>query len=495
MKQFTLFAVLWCAVFTCRAGKVYEYNNTCQQAYLEISKLRINNGLALIEKAKRQDPDNLIPVLLESYADFYILFFNEDPADYASRYPKFIERIDLLQKGPQSSPFYNFCLSAVRVHRATSAIKFGHTWDAAWDFRRAYQLIKQNRKDFPGFVPNDFMYGALEAVIGTIPKGYKWIASLFGMKGSLTDGMRTVRNFVYSNDPWAKLMSSEASFLYPYLLFYIENKKEEAVQFIQQRKLDIVNNHLHAYMAANLALNNKQSEYARSIILNRNKSDEYLKIPVWDFEMGFAQLFHLETQEAAHHLENFLSEFKGKFYVKDVCQKLSWCYYLQGNMTAAENARKNVLTKGATDADADKQALREAKSGTWPNMLLLKARLLSDGGYHREALALLQGKTDHDFQKEVEKLEFVYRVGRIYDDLGRDTEAINAYQTAIRIGESRKEYYAARAALQAGQICESKGQKALAITYYQKCISMDDHEYKNSLDQRAKSGIARCKGE
>lgn len=495
MKQFTLFIVLWCAVLTCRAEKVYEYNNTCQQAYLEISKLRINNGLALVEKAKRQNPDNLIPVLLESYADFYILFFNEDPADYASRYPKFIERINLLQKGPQSSPFYNFCLSTVRVHRATSAIKFGHTWDAAWDFRKAYQLIKQNRKDFPTFVPNDFMYGALEAVIGTIPKGYKWIASLFGMKGSLTDGMRTVRNFVYSNDPWAKLMSSEASFLYPYLLFYIENKKEEAVQFIQQRKLDIVNNHLHAYMATNLALNNKQSEYARSIILNRNRSDEYLKIPVWDFEMGFAKLFHLETQEAIHHLESFLSQFKGKFYVKDVYQKLSWCYYLQGNMTAAENARKNVLAKGATDSDADKQALREAKSGTWPNMLLLKARLLSDGGYHHEALALLQGKTDHDFQKEEEKLEFVYRVGRIYDDLGRDTEAINAYQTAIRIGESRKEYYAARAALQAGQICESKGQKALAITYYQKCISMDDHEYKNSLDQRAKSGIARCKGE
>lgn len=495
MKQFTLFIVFWFAVLTCRAEKVYDYNNTCQQAYLEISKLRINNGLALIEKAKRQNPDNLIPVLLESYADFYILFFNEDPADYASRYPKFIERINLLQKGPQGSPFYNFCLSAVRVHRGTSAIKFGHTWDAAWDFRKAYQLIKQNRKDFPGFVPNDFMYGALEAVIGTIPKGYKWIASLFGMKGSLTDGMRTVRNFVYSNDPWAKLMSSEASFLYPYLLFYIENKKEEAVQFIQQRKLDIVNNHLHAYMATNLALNNKQSEYARSIILNRNRSDEYLKIPVWDFEMGFAKLFHLETQEAIHHLESFLSQFKGKFYVKDVYQKLSWCYYLQGNMTAAENARKNVLTKGTTDSDADKQALREAKSGTWPNMLLLKARLLSDGGYHHEALALLQGKTDHDFQKEEEKLEFVYRVGRIYDDLGRDTEAINAYQTAIRIGESRKEYYAARAALQAGQICESKGQKALAITYYQKCISMDDHEYKNSLDQRAKSGIARCKGE
>ncbi|MCA6452694.1 MAG: hypothetical protein IM582_05885, partial [Chitinophagaceae bacterium] len=52
-----------------------------------------------------------------------------------------------------------------------------------------------------------------------------------------------------------------------------------------------------------------------------------------------------------------------------------------------------------------------------------------------------------------------------------------------------------RAALQIGQIYEKRGQKALAISYYQKCLDMDDHEYKDSLDQKAKSGIARCKGE
>ena len=99
------------------------------------------------------------------------------------------------------------------------------------------------------------------------------------------------------------------------------------------------------------------------------------------------------------------------------------------------------------------------------------------------------------FTKEEEKLEFAYRVARIYDDLGREEDAIRNYQIAIRLGENRREHYAARAALQIGQIYEKRGQKALAISYYQKCLDMDDHEYKDSLDQRAKSGIARCKGE
>jgi tetratricopeptide (TPR) repeat protein len=344
-------------------------------------------------------------------------------------------------------------------------------------------------------VPNDLIYGSLQAVIGTIPKGYKWIASLFGMRGSLTEGMKTVKGFINSNDPQAKIFFNETAFVYPYLMFYIENKKEEALAFTQQRKLDLVNNHLHAYMAANLGINNKQSAYSQNIILSRKQSDEYIKTEIWDFELGFTKIYHLETQDAIKYLESFLNNFKGKFYVRDAYQKLSWCYYLQGNLAKAEEVRKNILKRGATDTDADKQALKDAKSGKWPNVLLLKARLLSDGGYAKEAAGLLQGKTEDEFTKEEDKLEFAYRVARIYDDLDRDDDAIRNYLIAIRLGENRKEYYAARAALQIGQIYEKRGQKAMAITYYQKCLDMEDHEYKDSLDQRAKSGIARCKGE
>lgn len=495
MKQLAALFLLLFSFSTVHAQKVYEFNSTCQQAYQEITKLKIASGLALVEKARQQNPDNLIPELLESYADFYILFLNEDPKEYQVRYPKFLERINLFETGPKSSPFYLYCLSMVRVHKAASAIKFGKMWDAGWDFRRAYQLIKDNKKQFPTFSPNDLVYGSLQAVVGTIPKGYKWIASLFGMKGSLTEGMKTVRGFINSNDPWAKIFFNEAAFMYPYLMFYIENKKDEALGFVQQRKLDIINNHLHTYMAANLGINNKQSEYAKNVILNRNRSDEYLRTTIWDFELGFTKLYHLEITEAERYLESFLNNFKGKFYVKDAYQKLSWCYYLQGNQAKAEEARKNILTRGSTDSDADKQALKDAKSGKWPNTLLLKARLLSDGGYNSDAAALLQGKTEDDFAKEEEKLEFAYRVARIYDDLDRSDDAIRNYLIAIRLGENRKEYFAARAALQIGQIYEKRGQKALAVAYYQKCIDMEDHEYKNSLDQRAKSGIARCKGE
>ena len=71
--------------------------------------------------------------------------------------------------------------------------------------------------------------------------------------------------------------------------------------------------------------------------------------------------------------------------------------------------------------------------------------------------------------------------------------ALVHYNQTIQLGRYRKEYFAARAALQIGQLYEQKGQFKKALTYYELCLDMDHTEYKNSLDQRAKSGIARCR--
>lgn len=495
MKPILLFFIALSFSAFANAEKVFDYNTTCQQAYQEITKLKVESGLALIAKAKKQNPNNLIPVMLEDYSEFFELFFNEDPTEFQHKMPHFSDRLNAIAEGPKNSPYYNFCLSTIRIHKAAIEIKFGQNWNAGWDFRKAYLLLKENRKNHPDFILDEMMTGSLYAIIGTLPSGYKWLASILGLKGSIVEGMGLLRKFIASEDPWAKLYANESCFIYPFLLFYIENKRDEAVAFAQQKKLDIVNNHLLCYMAANLAINNKQTALAGTIMQNRNMSSEYLKLSVWDFEMGFVKLYHLELNEAIKYLEQFQTDFKGNFYRKDAYSKLSYAYYLQGNMLKAFAIRNEILKKGATDTDADKKALKDAKSGNWPNALLLKSRLLNDGGFHKEALGLLSGKTLENFTSIEDKLEFSYRVARIYDDLGRKDDALKAYQTAIVLGEHRKEYYAARAALQMAQIYEERGQKALAITYYQKCLDMGDHEYKDSLDQRAKSGIGRCKGE
>ena len=499
MKSFAqrlicFFLFSFCFFIATYADKVYDFDATCQQAYKEITSLRLVNGQKLTAQARQQNPDNLIPDLLDSYIDFFILFFNEDPAELKIREPHFDNYLDKLDDGPDSSPFYNYSRAVVLIQQACVEIKFGERWSAGWDFRKAFSLIKDNKKKFPAFMPNNMLYGPMQVVAGTIPDGYKWLAGLFGIKGSISNGMALMQRVIDSNDVYAKLFANEAAFYYCYIMFYMQNQPDQVFKFINQRKFDLVNNHLLAYMAANLAINNRMNEYARSIIQNRNNSSAYMQTPVWNFELAYVQMRHLELADAIRNYEYFLSHFKGKFYVKDACEKLSWCYYLQGNMAAANNAKQMVLKRGNTDTDADKEAYKNAKSGRWPNVILLKARILNDGGYNDQAIALLQDKTANDFSDPVDQLEFTYRTGRIYDDMNRDDSAIKNYLTAISLGENRTEYYASRAALQIGMIYEKQGNKTLAIQYYKKCLAMQDHDYKDSMDQKAKSGIARCNG-
>lgn len=477
------------------AQKVFDFSPVCMQAYNEITALKIKSGQQLIAAARKENPNNLIPELLSSYVDFFVLFFTEDPAEFKARKDNFDRYTDAVDEGPESSPFYLYSKAVINFHQSAVEAKFGERWNAGWDFRRAFVQLKDNRSKFPSFTPNSMLYGPMQIVVGSIPKGYKWLSNLMGMRGSVTGGMKMLRGFINGRDMYAKMFANEASFLYAYMMFYTENKQDEALQYIRAAKLDVVNNHLHAFMAANLGINNKQTAYAESVIVNRNKSTEYLQLPIWDFEWGFAKLNHLELPEAAASFDRFTKNFRGNIYLKDAYQKLSWAYYLQGNMPAAEAARKNVLNKGNTDSDADKKANRDAKSGVWPNPILLKARLLNDGGYHKEAYAALEGKKSTDFKTLEEQLEFIYRVARIYDELGFDAKAIDAYQDVINLGSTRKEYYASRSALQIANIYEKQGKKADAIRYYELCLSMEDHEYKDSIDQKAKSGLARCKGE
>ena len=478
---------------TSHAERTFDFNDRCRQAYHEIVALRLTSGQKLLDEEKHLDPDNLIPYFLENYIDFFILFFNEDPQEYQARKDHWELRLKLIRQGPMASPLYLFTQSVMHFQWAAVKIKFGNKWDAAWDFRRSFLQNKESQDRFSSFTPNAMLGGTMEVAAGTIPDGYRWLSNILGISGSIRDGMKELEPFLDRRDSWAQLFHDEAVFYYLYLKYYIENKKEEVFAYIVQNNLDLKNNLLFAYLAVNLAVNDQQSAYASKILLAKNDAADYLSMPVWDMELGIIQLYRLDSA-AGIYLERFIHEFKGKFYVKDVLQKLSWFYYLRGDLQRANTCRQLVVQKGNAETEADKQALQEALSGKWPQKILLKARLLNDGGYHQEAFQQLQGKRMDDFALPEDKTEFAYRLARIHEDLGQLDEAIENYLITIKLGQGQKEYFAARAALQLGWIYEKKQDLPEAMTYFEKCLAMKDHEYKNSLDQKAKAGIARCQG-
>jgi hypothetical protein len=487
--------VLWMLLFACLTSEAqlsYTWNDRTQSIYESITSLRIPEAKKWIVADKKNNPNNLSYPLLESYADFYQLFLNENTQEYNQLYPNFKSRIELLEKGPQNSPYYLYSLGLAHLHKSLVAIRFDKNWEAALDFRKAYLNFKENKRKYPKFTPNDVYLGILTTAIGTIPKGYQWMANVLGLSGKISEGNAMVLRYINSKDELSERARNEALLVYPYLIMNFEGNKEKTFDFIHKYNYDFKNNQMHAYMATNLYLNHQQSAKALAIVTELNDADAYLKLPFWQLEIGYANLNELKLDKAHKAFTEFIATFKGNFYVKDAYERLSWIAYLQGDMKKANAYRTAVLKNGNQITDADKQAYQNAKSGKWPNPILLRARLLSDGGYQSQALSSLAGKTSIDFPSESEKTEFAYRLGRIYDLMGQDEQAIKFYTSAIEKGVGLTDYFAARAALQIGMIYEQKNNFTKAIQYFNTCIEMKNHAFKNSLDQKAKSGIQRC---
>ncbi len=148
---------------------------------------------------------------------------------------------------------------------------------------------------------------------------------------------------------------------------------------------------------------------------------------------------------------------------------------------------------GSEELENDQQALTEANLNKPPDIFLLKARLLFDGGYYTEALAELGNFNKDKSASPREMLEFTYRLARIYDKSGNTKKAVEYYMQTLEKGADYPYYFAANSALQLGNIYEASGNTDKARYYYKKCLNLNYEEYRSGISQKAKAGLSALK--
>jgi tetratricopeptide (TPR) repeat protein len=469
----------------------FQWDDRIQQINDAVTSMRIPEAKRLIQSERKIHPKNLCLDLLESHADLYELFFNESKEVFKTAYPMFSARIEKFEKAPQNSPYRDYGLGVLYLSKAAVAIRFEKNLEAAWAFRKAYFYFKDNKKNFPQFSPNDVYYGLLTTLLGSVPNNYQWLLNIIGMPGDINRGIAVVHKYIHSRDANNKVARNVAMLVYPYLVVIFEGNKNKALAFLEKADYDFKYNHLHAYMATNLYLGNQQAKRSLEIAEGIVKSDAYSEVAFWHFEKGYGLLNQLKFDQSEKEFLQFVDQFKGSFYLKDAYEKLSWIAYLRGDQKKASEYRSQVLQRGSLVTDADKMSMRNAQSATWPHPLLLRARLLSDGGMFKESIEVFKGMSTDDFQSAADKAEFVYRLARNYDLIGDKELAIKYYNAAIAFGSNVRDYFAARSALQTALIYEERKDYVKASYYFKTAISMKDYPFKNSIDQKAKSGVYR----
>ena len=497
MNRIVFAIVLVFVGVTSFAQYTYDFNKNCTDAYTLVLNLKFDEGQKLIDKEKQLNPDNNIPYLIENYIYFLKVFIGEEESVFEELDEKKDDIIDRLEDGDESSPYYNYSLAQVYLQWAFARTKFKEYFTAALEINRAYRRLEKNEEKFPDFLPDKINMGLLHTMIGTIPDSYNWIKKVVGVEGTVNQGTNEILQVLDASlkDEKYTHFRAECLFYLSFIKLNLSTEKDKALDYINMiTKNNSDNSYLNSpltiYAMSRIYMGNGMTEKALSLLLSRPKGKEYYPFYYLDYLTGLAKLQKLDKDANIYFLR-FLDEFKGVNYIKAAYQKIAWYYAVNGNTIMYKEYIAMVKDNGYDIADADKQAEREAERDEVPNAVLLKARLLFDGGYYERALKGLTTDNRDFLKNSRDSLEYTYRIGRIYHGWGKIDDAIPYYKETIQDGSQSEYYYASNSALQLGLIYEKREDYQKAGIYYEKARSMENEEYKNSIDQKAKAGLNR----
>lgn len=477
----------------------YEFSKNCLDARKAIVELRFDDARKLIRYESLLNPGNLVPFALENTIDCLALFIGEEETVYNYLLKARDERWKKLSSGEKSSPYYRFFLGQYYIEWAFVRFKFGDRAGAALELGKAYRYFEENEKLFPLFSLNRIGTGLVRVAFGLVPDQYKWFTGLLGFHGDTADGLRDIASIVYYRGGDAAILSfqSQAIFYYSFISINLQRDLAEtktldhfmAVHFQEWKQSPLL-----IYARASLLVRRGLNHDALQVIMERKKLVNRFSFFYLDYLEGVMRLNNLDLNAETNFLF-YLGHFKGDTYRISAVRRLAWISLLRGDRIAYSERMKEITHMKSPISDDDQSALHAATEGEIPDVLLLKSRLLFDGGNYDAAMDLLSSVDPiKTFHGEQHILEYYYRTGRIYHAKEHSEKALQYYRIAIERGKERKWYFAASAAYQSGMIYESRENWANAEKFYRLCLAMPVEEYRASLRQKAKTGLERVKG-
>jgi tetratricopeptide (TPR) repeat protein len=478
---------LLCIFFSVPSYSSYYFNTELETAYKEIIQLKITDATKRIALEQQRDPHNGIAIYLRSLAETTQLVFSEDEVLYKRLKSAESAYIKLVEANNQStSPYHKFCLAEIKLQWAFAKMKFNDEVGAALNTKQALNLLNENLKTNPTFIPTKKSLGLLNIVIGSIPNSHTWIASSLGFKGNVDTGMQMIQEVIDSKT----IYYQEASLMKILTEQYILNR-DSKMESMKQLYAKYPTNILYGYIYAAILSKHSESTEALNIIENISVENAYITLPFIDYLHGDLLLQHGKYVASRFYFNRFLSSFKGKNLIKDATYKLFLSYWLTDENDVAMNYWHNIPLTGQTTYESDKYANKIALSNELPNKQLAKLRLFTDGGLYDQAYSVFHATNLSDFSAKKDKIEYYYRAARLYQKSGKENESIQYYMKVISLSSDNKNnyYFAPNSALQLGYIYAELKNTDQARHYFNMAIAYKNHEYENSIEQKAKIAL------
>lgn len=491
-KKATLVGCLFLFVFqpggiasnpsTSLAERQWKFDEATQRAYNLVLNLQVEEAYLVIPQ-----PETAQQHYVTALAEALELLLTEDGEKYTEYEDRFNQRLNLKTK--TNAPDDLFLQAEIRLQWAFVYLKFGHEFDAALNLRQAYLTIQEIKKKFPTFQAIKKSSGLLEVIVGSVPQKYNWVLGLLNMEGSTKTGVEELGSIRSTDGP----LAFEATLIHILIQGYLLQQLDLAAAGIKTILNERPTNRLALFLGSALSIKNAQSEEAWVMLDSLSHQSQGLPLHYADYLKGEIYLYKGEYLNSISSYRWFINNYKGQNGVKDAYYKIGLCYWLNGNVNDAQSTFKQAKAMGKEASESDKYAARSLAENELPHIKLTKARYASDGGYYEQANQILESLQPAEIPTQRDQVEFFYRKARLAHKLKDLSAAKSLYQRSIDLNADESWYYAPNACLQLGYILWAEGNNTLARNYFTKALSYNKHEYKNSIDSKAKSAIAQIR--
>lgn len=464
---------------------VFYFSQPCIEAQKHIAALRLTKAQQILTEEKKAHPNNAAIGFLENYIDFYRIATSLDFSTFKAMDENKSERFEAAKNIPETSPYRLYTQSEMYLQFAFAKAMNEEFVSAMLDFRSAYQLAVENQKKFPSFKQSAKTVGMFKALLGTTGKSYKWVLSVAGLKGNFDEGMGLLENYFDTEFSDEFLLDKQTATFYYVLLHLNFGDKQLAWKFCEQRTRDYATNMMSNYLRGYTGMRTAQKEEAINVLQSRPKSSDYEPFAALEYYYALCKLYRLDA-DADIYFKHFISVNKNKVLTKEAYKRLSWFYLVNNDEEKFRIYYGMMKRYGGSQNEDDKNLQREISANTPHDVIVLKSRLLADGGYYPKAEETIRLRPVDQFASEYQRLEYYFRYARILQEQNKFSKATEYYQLVIKNSPDNTPYhFAPFANVYVGQIYLKLGFTQMAKTYFVNAAKYKKAEYIETAEIRA----------
>ncbi len=437
---------------------------------------------------------------LKSTCAFWKFVLSEKPADYDAlvqlsdlAHARIETYLNAHKHDRRSKALATYFLAEHHLQLGAANARRQSFASAAIHFHKAKGLYKDALELDSTFYDAAKGVGFIEFFSSLIPDSYKWLASVFGYEGTREEGLRKLA-LARDKGIYTRRESAYYLAMLNYLFFnrYAE-AETELLALAQRYPNSIALNYTLGSFYFKLKKTDLAEHYLRCAINDGGNNNEFSAYAL--FRLAELQFRLNQFAEANASYRRYLSILDLDLYHAQTHYKLGLCSELLGNREEALSHYKQAVS--STDNPDELHARRKAKEFfsrpvSQNEKQLLLARNHFDSGNYDAALSVLMSLLQQEGSlKDDERAELYYRLARVYDETGKQSEAIEFYRKCYAVKALRERHFAPQSRLHLGRLYARQGEKAKAMEEFEKASRYVSFDFEKELRREVKLELAK----